>query len=119
MQKPYILYDVLIYLYGVLNMQFCPKCGGVMVPVKKDGKEVLKCKKCGYEKEMSTKDKKAYEIKETAKNNKVLTTSIVSEKEGRKRDENEWEQEREEYYKEIGLELLRDEFEGSEENDED
>ncbi|WP_148692071.1 RPA12/RPB9/RPC11 RNA polymerase family protein [Acidianus manzaensis] len=100
-------------------MQFCPKCGGLMIPVKKDGKEILKCKKCGYEKEMDNKDKKAYEIKEASKNNKVLTTSIVSEKEGRKRDEDELEQEREEYYKEIGLELLRDEFEGSEENDED
>ncbi|AWR97579.1 DNA-directed RNA polymerase subunit M [Acidianus sulfidivorans JP7] len=100
-------------------MQFCPKCGGLMMPVKKDGKEILKCKKCGFEKEMDTKDKKAYEIKENSKSNKVLTTSIVSEKEGRKRDEDELEQEREEYYKEIGLELLRDEFEETDENDED
>ncbi|AWR94782.1 RPA12/RPB9/RPC11 RNA polymerase family protein [Acidianus brierleyi] len=101
-------------------MQFCPKCGGMMIPVKKDGKEVLRCTKCGYEKEMDNKAKKAYEIKESkGKSNKVLTTSIVSDKSGRKRDEDEWEQEREEYYKEIGLELLRDELEGSEENDED
>lgn len=100
-------------------MQFCPKCGGLMVPAKKDDKDILKCKKCGYEKEMDKKDKKAYEIKASAKTNKVLTTSIVSEKEGRRRDEDELEQEREEYYKEIGLELLRDEFEGSEENEED
>lgn len=90
-----------------------------MIPMKKDGKEVLKCKRCGYEKEMDSKDKKAYEIKETSKSNKVLTTSIVSEKEGRKRAEDELEQEREEYYKEVGLDLLRDEFEGSEENEED
>ncbi|EZQ11038.1 DNA-directed RNA polymerase subunit M [Candidatus Acidianus copahuensis] len=100
-------------------MKFCPKCGGILMPTKKDGKTILKCRKCGYEEEMDNKAKKEYQIKESTKNEKVLTTSIVSEKEGRKRDEEEWEQEREEYYKEIGLELLRDEFEGNEENDED
>lgn len=49
----------------------------------------------------------------------MLTTSIVSEKEGRRREDDEWEQEREEYYKEIGLDLLRDELEGSEEHEEE
>ncbi|MBW9141240.1 MAG: zf-TFIIB domain-containing protein [Candidatus Aramenus sulfurataquae] len=109
-----------IYLYGEWVLQFCPKCGGVMVPVKKDGKDILRCTKCGFEKEMDKKDKKSYEVKEArSKSERVLTTSIVSEKSGRKRDEDEWEQEREEYYKEVGLELLRDELEGSEENEED
>ncbi len=28
---------------------FCPKCGGLMVPKKKDGEEVLVCMSCGYE----------------------------------------------------------------------
>lgn len=106
-------------IYTVINVQFCPKCGGLMIPSKKNGKDILKCKKCGYEKEMDNKDKKAYEIKESSRSNKVLTTSLVSEKEGRKRAEDELAQEREEYYKEVGLDLLRDEFEGTEENEED
>ncbi len=31
-------------------MEFCPKCGKVMVPKKKSGKVVLACPRCGYEK---------------------------------------------------------------------
>ncbi|MCY0859031.1 MAG: DNA-directed RNA polymerase subunit M [Sulfolobaceae archaeon] len=101
-------------------MKFCPKCGGLMVPNKKDDKWFLRCTKCGYEREMSEAEKKEYKVKEEKdKNNRVLTTSLVSDKSGRSRGEEELEQEREEYYKEIGLELLRDELEGSEENDEE
>ena len=101
-------------------MQFCPKCGGMMVPVKKDGKSVLRCTKCGYEKEMTEKDKKAYNVTEKKdKSSKVLTTSIVSDKGERKLAEEELEQEREEYYKEVGLELLREEFEESGESEEE
>ncbi|MEM0188413.1 MAG: RPA12/RPB9/RPC11 RNA polymerase family protein [Saccharolobus sp.] len=109
-----------LYYFIALStfMKFCPKCGGLMVPAKKDGKEILKCNKCGYEMELSEKEKKEYSIKEKKdKSNKVLTTSIVSEKEGRNLSE-ELEHEREEYYKEVGLELLREEFEGSEEGEE-
>lgn len=91
-----------------------------MVPNKKDDKWFLRCTKCGYEREMSEAEKKEYKVKEEKdKNNRVLTTSLVSDKSGRSRGEEELEQEREEYYKEIGLELLRDELEGSEENDEE
>ena len=28
-------------------MQFCPKCGSIMMPKKEDGKVLVKCK-CGY-----------------------------------------------------------------------
>lgn len=31
-------------------MEFCPKCGKVMVPKKKSSKVVLACPRCGYEK---------------------------------------------------------------------
>ncbi len=86
-----------------------------MIPTKKDGKEMLRCTKCGYEMLLSEKEKKEYSVKESRdKSNRVLTTSIVSDKEGRNLSE-ELQQEREEYYKEVGLELLREEFEGNEE----
>lgn len=29
-------------------VMFCPKCGGLMVPRKKNGKTILVCSKCGY-----------------------------------------------------------------------
>jgi len=32
-------------------MEFCPRCGKLMVPIRKDGKVILKCTGCGYEKE--------------------------------------------------------------------
>jgi DNA-directed RNA polymerase subunit M len=43
----------------------------------------------------------------------------VSDKGERRLEEEQLEQEREEYYKEIGLELLREEFEESEESEEE
>ncbi len=30
-------------------MNFCPKCGSIMIPKKKDGRIVLVCTNCGYE----------------------------------------------------------------------
>lgn len=101
-------------------MKFCPKCGGVMIPTKKDGKEILKCTKCGYEMELTAKVKKEYNVKEQKdKNSRVLTTSLVSDKGERKLEEEQLEQEREEYYKEVGLELLREELSEESESDEE
>ncbi|QGA54645.1 DNA-directed RNA polymerase subunit M [Sulfolobus sp. E5-1-F] len=112
MQK-FLYYSITLFSL----MKFCPKCGGLMIPSKKDGKEILKCSKCGYEMTLSEKEKKEYSVKESKdRSSKVLTTSIVSDKEGRNLSE-ELEHEREEYYKEIGLELLREEFEGNEEEE--
>ena len=91
-----------------------------MLPTKKDGKEILKCTKCGYEMQLTEKEKKEYNVKEQKdKNSRVLTTSLVSEKGERKLEEEQLEQEREEYYKEVGLELLREELEEESESDEE
>ena len=43
-------------------MQFCKKCGSLLVPKKENGKTVVKCK-CGYE----SKDKVDGNIKEEVK----------------------------------------------------
>lgn len=91
-----------------------------MIPTKKDGKEILKCTKCGYEMELTAKAKKEYSVKEQKdKNSRVLTTSLVSDKGERKLEEEQLEQEREEYYKEVGLELLREELSEESESDEE
>lgn len=91
-----------------------------MIPTKKDGKEILKCTKCGYEMQLTEKEKKEYNVKEQKdKNTRVLTTSLVSDKGERKLEEEQLEQEREEYYREVGLELLREELEEESESDEE
>ncbi len=36
-------------------MEFCPRCGSIMVPKRKNGKTVLVCPKCGYVKEVSSR----------------------------------------------------------------
>ncbi len=86
------------------------------MPTKKDGKEILKCNKCGFEKEVSDKEKKEYSVKATAEKKNVKTTSLVSESSTRNLTD-DLEQEREEYYKEVGLELLREEFEEGEDDE--
>jgi DNA-directed RNA polymerase subunit M len=35
-------------IYGVYDMEFCDKCGAMMVPAtQEDGTKVLKCRECG------------------------------------------------------------------------
>jgi len=96
-------------------MRFCPKCGGLMVPVKRGGKIIYKCTKCGYEMEAKGSEKGYRVVEKVDEEERVVTTSKVSEPAKRKlRTKEEHEQELEEYY-EVALELLQEEFEGGEE----
>lgn len=90
-------------------MRFCPKCGGLMVPIRKNGKTYIRCTKCGFE-EGIIKSKEYVVSKTVGKDERVITTSIISEGRGRSRTKEEYEQEKEEYY-EIFLELMKAEEE--------
>jgi len=93
------------------KMQFCPKCGGLLTPYKKeDGSTVLKCNRCGYEIQQQSA---RYTL--SVKQSKIFTTSVVSEGKAAPRKKEEIEQEREEYYKELFMELMREEEYGGEE----
>ncbi len=84
------------------------------MPYRKNGKTVLRCTKCGYELEAS--NVMDYRIGgATAASARVMTTSLVSEGRAMHRSKEEIEQEKEEYYKELFLELLREEEYGGEE----
>ncbi len=41
-------------------MKFCPKCSGLLLPVKKGDKTILKCQRCGYEEELKKADVNGY-----------------------------------------------------------
>ncbi len=44
-------------------MEFCPECGSLMFPKKVKGKNVLVCKRCGFEEEsIENIDKESYTI---------------------------------------------------------
>ncbi len=78
-------------------MKFCPKCGGVMIPVKKGDKIVLKCRRCGYEMPATEEDLKKYRVvRKTGE--KVITTKVVSEVKKTKAGAEDLEQAREDYY---------------------
>jgi len=100
-------------------MRFCPKCGNLMMPIRKEDKIILKCTNCGFEEESSVTVVKEYRVTASIPaESRVITTSVVSEATGKKlRRKEEYEQEREEYY-EIALELLQEELEGVEREEE-
>ncbi|MEB2792691.1 MAG: transcription elongation factor [Caldisphaeraceae archaeon] len=82
-------------------MMFCPKCGGVMIPIKKNGKIILRCTKCGYEMKATEKAMKEYtNINKTTEKEKVLTTKTIGQEESTNNEETkeEFEQAKEEYY---------------------
>ena len=51
-------------------MQFCPKCGTIMIPVKKKAHAVLTCRKCGFTQKKVVKAVKITEKPE--KNHRVI-----------------------------------------------
>jgi DNA-directed RNA polymerase subunit M len=80
---------------------FCPKCGGVMIPIKKNGKTILRCTKCGYEMEAPSNTVNEYKtVSKTAEKEKVLTTKTIGQEQNVDSEENkeELEQAKEDYY---------------------
>jgi len=94
-------------------VKFCPKCGSIMVPTRKNGKIYMKCTRCGYEvevkEEKGRKDSITYQIEA----NKRVATAVASEAKERKLTEEEREMLSEFY------EIFLEEFEKEEESSED
>ncbi|MFH1420348.1 MAG: transcription factor S [Candidatus Aenigmatarchaeota archaeon] len=59
-------------------MQFCPKCGTIMVPVKKKNGAVLVCRKCGYQKHQTVKSVKISEGREKIKKPVILEKNTTT-----------------------------------------
>ncbi len=98
-------------------MRFCPRCGSLMVPASREGDViVLRCTRCGYEMRVKATELHGYTLAaRSPEEERTITTSQVSEARRRPaKTLEEWEQEREEY-REILLEQLQEELEGTEE----
>ncbi|MCD6428961.1 MAG: DNA-directed RNA polymerase subunit M [Desulfurococcales archaeon] len=93
-------------------MRFCPKCGTMLEPTKKDKKIILRCPRCGYEEVIKPTKTSEYKlVVKSGEENRVKTTSLVSEGKATLRKKEEIEQEKEEFY-EVFLDLMSEE-EGS------
>lgn len=61
-------------------VKVCPKCGGVMIPRKENGRIVLVCNKCGYRREPSGDAlKESYKISKKIERTPKESTIVISE----------------------------------------
>ncbi len=60
-------------------VRFCPRCGGPMVPVKKDKQVYLRCLRCGYTIMADKKATESYRIKYQVEEDKRVITSKATE----------------------------------------
>ncbi len=93
-------------------MEFCPKCGGIMVPKKKKDGTYLVCSNCGYE--IKVKKVEGYKSKENISEDKRLRVSVFEARSSASLTEEERQQLKEEYY-EVFLETMAGEEESGEE----
>jgi len=56
---------------------FCPRCGSVMVPTRREGSVYLKCSKCGYE--VKSQESRKYDIRHQVEPSKRVLTAVTSE----------------------------------------
>ena len=93
-------------------VEFCPKCGSLLVPVKKNNKIFLVCPKCGYEKEVKKSKNNSYRKTFKISEDKKTKTAILEENTKINKEEKVREKELLKEYYEIFLETM-------EENEED
>lgn len=88
-------------------MRFCPKCGNLMVPVRKGGRTSLRCRVCQYELTAKSGAERGYRVSHSVEKEKKVKTAKVSEPRRPLRSEEEREM-IQEYY-EIFLESFVEE----------
>jgi len=79
-------------------MEFCPKCGSMLIPTKVRRSKRLACPRCGYKSKI--KKRAAYKISEKGKEATEIPV-IVEKKKKKKPTEREYELEPPEYDEEV------------------
>jgi len=90
-------------------VEFCPRCGSLLVPVSSEGKTILACRKCGYKKEIVSK--KGYIVRGEVTENKKEKLLVVEGIKSREKEKIEEEREIVREYYEIFLESMESEEE--------
>lgn len=79
-------------------MKFCPKCGSIMMIVRKGEDKIFKCSRCGYEMGIGVGEEQLYRSTVRGEQ-KILTTKVISRKRGLEtRREEELEQAKDSFY---------------------
>ncbi|MEM2592770.1 MAG: transcription factor S, partial [Thermofilaceae archaeon] len=58
-----------------LEMEYCPSCGNLLLPRRKDGQVVIVCQRCGYEKTVSNPS--AYRVTRQARHGPGDTILVI------------------------------------------
>ncbi len=105
-----IIVEALLCSKGVrcVWLKFCPKCGSLMIVVRKEGKLYYQCTRCGYM-EPVKKGETMKIVDKADKKSKVVSTKSVAENQGILRSKEEIQQEIEEYYEQV-LDQLANEY---------
>jgi len=80
-------------------MEFCPKCGGMMLPQKVGRSRKLVCQRCG--RKMKPKKRSKYKIREKGKEKAEVAVIVEKRKKTKKPIQPEYEPEPIEYYEEF------------------
>lgn len=96
-----------------IMVKFCPRCGGPMLPVKKEDGIYLKCARCGYEIKADKKTAELYRMRFQVDRGKRVLTSKATEAKKLALSPEEREILRE--YYEVFLETFQEEEGGGEE----
>lgn len=89
-------------------MEFCEKCGNLLVPEKRDGEIFLVCRVCGFFKKYTSQ---SYKVKQEIGEDKRRKIAIVNESEVKSSKRSEEELELMEDYHKATLELMEEEEE--------
>jgi len=89
-------------------LKFCPKCGTLMMVVRRDGKAFYRCPRCGYEMPIA-KGESVKLTERVREEEKVVSTRVISEPPKSLRSKEELQQELEEYYEQV-LDQLANEY---------
>lgn len=90
-------------------MEFCPKCGSLLVPTSSEGKTFLICRKCGYKKEVTSK--RGYMVRGEVSNDKREKLLVIEGVRSREKEKVEEEREMMKELYEVFLESMESEGE--------